>query len=138
MPGRRYYQSRFLVTGVSLLVLGAGNVVIGSQKLAQYQHIVGEGRARGYFPDTGTASGILRPVDDEAERYNIGRAKVDLYHVVLSGGLLMVALGAILTAAAWVRVRVQRESASAAAQASLAGAPTRPPSLPEAPGRPPP
>jgi hypothetical protein len=109
MPGRRYYQSRFLVTGVSLLVLGAGNVLIGSTKLVQYEHVVAEGRARGYFPDTGTSSGILRPVDDEGERYNIGRAKVDLYHVVLSGGLLMLGLGAILTGAAWVRVRVHRE-----------------------------
>ncbi len=109
MPGRRYYQSRFLVTGVSLLVLGAGNVLIGSTKLVQYERVVAEGRARGYFPDTGTSSGILRPVDDEGERYNIGRAKIDLYHVVLSGGLLMLGLGAILTAAAWVRVRVHRE-----------------------------
>jgi len=109
MPGRRYYQSRFLVTGVSLLVLGAGNVLIGSTKLVQYERVVAEGRARGYFPDTGTSSGILRPVDDEGERYNIGRAKIDLYHVVLSGGLLMLGLGAILTGAAWVRVRVHRE-----------------------------
>lgn len=107
MRGRRYYQSRFLVTGISLLILGAGNVVIGSTKLAQYQHVVAEGRARGYFPDTGKSSSVLRPVDDEGERYNIGRAKVDLYHVVLSGGLLMFALGAILTAMAWVRVRVR-------------------------------
>ncbi len=126
MAGRRYYQSRFLVTGISLLVLGAGNVVIGSQKLAQYQHIVAEGRARGYCPDTGTSSGILRPVDDEAERYNISRAKIDLYHVVLSGGLLMFALGAILTAAAWVRVRVQRDVARESAATPSHGA-SRPP-----------
>jgi hypothetical protein len=126
MPGRRYYQSRFLVTGVSLLVLGAGNVLIGSQKLAQYQHIVAEGRARGYFPDTGTSSGVLRPVDDEGERYNIGRAKVDLYHVVLSGGLLMLGLGTILTAAAWVRVRVQRDTALPVGRAPLPDAPPAP------------
>jgi hypothetical protein len=119
MPGRRYYQSRFLVTGVSLLVLGAGNVLIGSTKLVQYQRVVAEGRARGYFPDTGTSSGILRPVDDEGERYNIGRAKVDLYHVVLSGGLLMLGLGAILTAAAWVRVRVNREKMIAAGSGAV-------------------
>ncbi len=126
MAGRRYYQSRLLVTGISLLVLGAGNVLIGSQKLAQYQHVVAVGRARGYFPDTGTASSVLRPVDDEGERYNISRAKVDLYHVVLSGGLLMLALGAILTAAAWVRVRVQRETAIGVGRAPLPGAPPGP------------
>jgi len=110
MHGRRYYQSRFLVTGVSLLVLGASNAVIGSTKLAQYQRIVAEGRARGYFPDAGPSNHVLRPVDDEAERYNISRAKVDLYHVVLSGGLLMFVIGAVLTAAAVLRVRVQRDA----------------------------
>jgi hypothetical protein len=120
MSGRRYYQSRFLVTGVSLLVLGAGNVLIGSIKLAQYQHVVAEGRARGYFPDTRISSRVLRPVDDEGERYNIARAKVDLYHVVLSGGLLMLALGTILTAAAWVRVRV-RNGVPPLGRASLGG-----------------
>jgi hypothetical protein len=109
MQGRRYYQSRFLVTGVALLVLGASNAVIGSTKLAQYQRTVAEGRARGYFPDAGSGNHVLRPVDDEAERYNISRAKVDLYHVVLSGGLLMFVVGAVLTVAAVLRVRVQRE-----------------------------
>jgi hypothetical protein len=118
MGGRRYYQSRFLVTGISLLVLGAGNVLIGSSKLAQYQKVVAEGRARGYFPDSGNATRALRPPDDEGERYNIGLAKVDLYHVVLSGGLLMVALGIILTAAAYVRVRVTNRDFAGAGGAS--------------------
>jgi hypothetical protein len=127
MRGRQYYQSRFLVAGVSLLVLGASNAFIGSTKLAQYQHIVAEGRARGYFPDTGASNRVLRPVDDEAERYNIGRAKVDLYHVVLSGGLLMFVLGAILTAAAWVRVRVQREASGLGGVALTEIAPGPPP-----------
>jgi hypothetical protein len=99
-----------LITGFTLLILGAGNAFIGSRKLAQYQTIVAEGRARGYFPDSSSSERILRPLDDEGERYNIGRAKVDLYHVVLSGGLLMVGIGAILTVAAWVRMRIRRET----------------------------
>jgi len=105
---RSYHRSRFLITGVALLVLGAGNVLIGKQKLDQYQRVVAEGQARGYFPDAGGANTILRPLDEEGERYNIGRAKVDLYHVVLSGGLLMLALGTILTIAALVRLHVRR------------------------------
>jgi hypothetical protein len=109
MPPRPFYRSRFLITGVTLIVLGAGNAIIGMQKLAQYQRIVAEGRERGYFPDGGNADRVLRPVDDESERYNIGRAKVDLYHVVLSGGLLMLVLGAVLTIAAWVRLRIRRD-----------------------------
>ncbi len=107
MPARPFYRSRFLIAGVTLLALGAGNAIIGSRKLAQYQHIVTEGREQGYLSDDVDA--VLRPADDEGERYNIARAKVDLYHVVLSGGLLMLAVGAVLTLAAWVRLRIRRD-----------------------------
>lgn len=106
MQPRRLYQSRLLVLAVTLLVLGIGNTIIGTQKLAQYQGIVAEGRSRGYFPDAvGSTDRILRPLDDEGERYNIGRAKVDLYHVVLSGGLMMIAVGVVLTIIGWLRLR---------------------------------
>jgi hypothetical protein len=115
MAARPYYRSRFLITGVTLVVLGLGNAVIGSQKLAQYERVVEEGRMHGWVPDAHTTDRILRPVDEDAERYNISRAKVDLYHVVLSGGVVMLAVGAILTIAAWVRLRVQRGAAIASA-----------------------
>jgi hypothetical protein len=123
VAAKPFYRSRFLITGVTLLALGAGNVVIGSQKLSQYQRSVAEGRERGYFPDAGNADGILRPVDDESERYNIARAKVDLYHVVLSGGLLMLTLGVILTVAAWVRLRIRRDRVPSTAAPSGGVAP---------------
>ena len=112
MGGRRWYQSRFLIVGVMLLALGAGNTVIGSRKLAQYEDIVAEGRARGHFPDGGAGGGVLRPLDDEGERYNIAGEKVDLYHVVLSGGLLMMVLGTVLSLIAWLRLRLGNESAA--------------------------
>jgi hypothetical protein len=112
MEPRRLYQSRLLVLAVTLLVLGIGNTIIGSQKLRQYQGIVAEGRARGYFPDAGSSTDrILRPLDDEGERYNIGRAKVDLYHVVLSGGLVMIVVGVFLTLIGWLRLRLQSRAA---------------------------
>lgn len=111
MQSRRLYQSRLLVLAITLLVLGIGNTVIGSQKLGQYQAIVAEGRARGYFPDAaGSKDRILRPLDDEGERYNIGRAKVDLYHVVLSGGLVMMAVGVVLTIIGWLRLRLRDDA----------------------------
>jgi hypothetical protein len=113
MQPRRLYQSRLLVLAVTLMVLGIGNTIIGTQKLWQYQAIVAEGRARGYFPDAATSTArILRPLDDEGERYNIGRAKVDLYHVVLSGGLLMMAIGLVLTIIAWLRLRLAENAAA--------------------------
>jgi hypothetical protein len=115
MQARRLYQSRLLVLAMTLLVLGIGNTIIGNQKLQQYQTVVDEGRARGYFPDAaGTTDRILRPLDDEGERYNIGRAKVDLYHVVLSGGLVMTAVGIVLSLIAWLRLRLQERTESEA------------------------
>jgi hypothetical protein len=118
MPPRSAYQSRILIAGLTLLLLGVGNVVVGSQKLAQYERTVAEGRARGYFPDAGGAERILRPLDDEGERYNIGRAKVDLYHVVLSGGLMMLGLGAVLTVIAYLRLRMRIDAPASAAHAT--------------------
>ena len=122
MRPRRLYQSRLLVVAVTFLVLGAGNAIIGSQKLGQYQAVVAEGRARGYFPDAaGSTDRILRPLDDEGERYNIGRAKVDLYHVVLSGGLLMIAVGLLLTLIAWIRLRARGGSSETLTTRSSVG-----------------
>ncbi len=116
MRARRVYQSRLLVLAITLLVLGFGNTVIGSQKLGQYQAVVAEGRARGYFPDAAASTDrILRPLDDEGERYNIGRAKVDLYHVVLSGGLVMMAVGVVLSLIGWLRLRLEERGDTQAA-----------------------
>ena len=107
------------MTGVALLVLGAGNAILGYSKLAQYQGIVAEGRARGYFPDAGSRPRILRPLDEEGERYNIGRAKVDLYRVVTNGGLVLVGLGTLLTLGAWIRLRLQGAERAGAGGDSL-------------------
>jgi hypothetical protein len=109
MRARRWFESRFFIVGATLLVLGAGNALIGSRKLAEYQALVAEGRARGYFPDAGGADDILRPLDEEGEEYRIGRAKIDLYHVILSGGLMMTGVGLVLTVAAWVRLRIRND-----------------------------
>ena len=109
MRGAHWYESRFFIFGVTFLVLGAGNTFVGTTKLSEYQTLVAEGRARGYFPETNMSEQLVRPLDDQGERYNIARAKVDLYHVVLSGGLLMTGIGLILTIAAWVRLRIRAD-----------------------------
>ncbi|MGH8008986.1 MAG: hypothetical protein ACREQ3_18520, partial [Candidatus Binatia bacterium] len=49
------------------------------------------------------------PFPSEArERWEIARAKLGFYHVVQSGGRLMMSIGAICTALALIRVRRQR------------------------------
>jgi len=109
MLARRYYQSRLLIGGVTLVLLGVGNAFIGSRKLAQYEGVVAEGVAHGYLAEPAASNRGLGPVDENDERYTMSRAKVDLYHVVLSGGLLMIAVGMVLTTAAWIHLRLRRD-----------------------------
>lgn len=107
--GRKaFYESKLLIAGLSVLLLGAGNWLMGSLKFSQYQEIVEEGIERGFKPrppGSGSVTNVLRLDSEEGERYNIARARVDLYHVVLSGGRLMVVLGLLLTASGWIRLR---------------------------------
>ncbi len=116
VPGRKaFYESKLLVVGLSVSLLGAGNWLMGSLKFSQYQKIVEEGIERGFKPrppGSGSVTNVLRLESEEGERYNIARARVDLYHVVLSGGRLMVVLGLLLTASGWLRLRWRKPAKS--------------------------
>ncbi len=110
MDTRLLYRSRLLVAGLCLLLFGTGNWFMGALKFAQYQKVVAEGIAKGFHPRPPGAGGVinvLRPASEEGERYNIARSRLDLYHVVMSGGRLMVGLGVLLSAIAWARIRLR-------------------------------
>lgn len=110
MEGEGFYRSKLLMVGLGVLLLGAGNWFMGSLKFTQYQRIVQEATEKGFNPrppGSGGVVNVLRPDSEEGERYNIARARVDLYHVVISGGRLMVVLGVLLAATGWVRIRLR-------------------------------
>ncbi|MBI3301212.1 MAG: hypothetical protein HYZ72_03920 [Deltaproteobacteria bacterium] len=106
---RLLYKSHLFVAGVTLIVLGLGNYLAADSKVAHYQELVAE-----TAPQIHTAPSFLlheqgRPFPSEAwERWEIARAKLDYYHVVLSGGRLMMMIGMVCTILALIRLRRQR------------------------------
>ena len=103
------YMSHLLVAGITLIVLGLGNYLAAQSKVAHYQEVIAE-----IAPQIPAAPPFLlreegRPFPSEAwERWEIASAKLDFYHVVLSGGRLMTSIGIVCTAVALIRLRRQR------------------------------
>ena len=103
------YRSHLFVAGIVLIVLGLGNYLAADSKVDHYQEVMAE-----VAPQVGAAPALLprderRLFPSEArERWEIARAKLDFYHVVLSSGRLMTSLGIGCTALALIRFRRQR------------------------------
>lgn len=108
-PAFLLYKSRLFVVGVSLIILGLGNYLAANSKVTHYQGLVSE--LTPYIPHPRPF--LLRtdgePFPSETwERWEIARAKLDYYHVVLSGGRLMLSVGMVCAALALIRLRRQR------------------------------
>jgi hypothetical protein len=106
IPFSLLYKSRLFVVGVSLLMLGLGNYLTAVSKVAHYQELVSE--LTPYIPQPRPF--LLReegqPFPSETwERWEIARAKLDYYHVVLSGGRLMLSAGMVCAVLALIRLR---------------------------------
>lgn len=109
IPAHLLYKSQLFVVGAALMLLGLGNYLAAISKVAHYQEQVTELRPQ--IPQTQPF--LLReerlPFPSEAwERWEIARAKLDYYHVVLSAGRFMVSVGMICTALAIIRIRRRR------------------------------
>jgi hypothetical protein len=103
------YKNHLFVAGVILIVLGLGNYLAADSKVAHYQELMAE-----TAPQIHTTAPFLlrekgRPFPSEAwERWEIARTKLDYYHVVLSGGRLMMSVGMVCTVLALIRLWRQR------------------------------
>jgi hypothetical protein len=104
------YKSRLFVTGVALIVLGLGNYLAADSKVSHYEEMVAE-----LAPQIPPQPFLLRekgqPFPSEAwERWEIARAKLDYYYVVLSSGRLMISAGMVCAVLALLHLRRQRPS----------------------------
>lgn len=105
MKFRRLYLNAFFVVGVVLVLLGAGNWIVGAIQVAHYRVLVEAGSKTGLedsyrsFRELTPRKnrGILSPIREEREKYDAARVKMDFFHVVLSGGLLLFLVGLGLT-----------------------------------------
>jgi len=112
MKPRDIYSSYLLVAGFLCLVLGLGNWVVGAVEMARYQELLHKTAQTGLEDsyrsfqelDHQKNEEVLRPINEDREKYNAARVKLDFYYVVVSGGRVLFLLGALLTFFALIRV----------------------------------
>jgi hypothetical protein len=112
MKARDIYSSHLLVAGFLLLFLGMGNWIAGAVELTKYQGLLRKTAETGLEEsyrsfqelDQQKNEEVLRRINEDRERYNAARVKMDFYYVVLSGGRLLFLLGALLTFLSLIRL----------------------------------
>ena len=112
MKVRDIYSSYLVVTGFLFLALGIGNWIIGAVQTTRYQGLLHKSTQTGLEDsyrrfqelDEQKNEEVLRRINQDRERYNATRLKMDFYYVVLSGGRLFFLIGALLTFFALIRL----------------------------------
>lgn len=112
MKPRDFYSNYLLVAGFMLLVLGIGNWAVGAVQITRYQGVLRRtaltGLEDGYRNfqelDHQKNEGVLRRINEDRERYNTAKVKLDFYNVVLRGGRLFFFVGLLLTFFSLIRV----------------------------------
>ncbi|MBU6284195.1 hypothetical protein KGQ64_18275 [bacterium] len=95
-PRRPWYRNLPLVAGLGLIALGLGNWATGSARLADLRTDTAT------EPTSTRTRGRDAAVEADVE---IARVRQDFYHVVATGGRLLVATGIVLAAFGAVRGR---------------------------------
>lgn len=119
MKLRQLYSSRLLITGIVCVVMGLGNWIIGVIETSKYQALLyktartglEENYRRFQELDQQKNEEVLRRINEDREKFNGARVKLDFFHVVLTGGRLLVFLGAAISLIALVRL-IRRDASS--------------------------
>ena len=101
MKAGQLYLNPIFAFGVVLVLLGAGNWIVGTVQVAHYRALVDAGSKTGLNDGSAGAGGVASPknteilgrIHEEREKYNAARIKVDFFYVVLRGGLLLFLVG---------------------------------------------
>lgn len=112
MKPRDIYSSYLLVAGFLCLILGLGNWIVGAIEMTRYQGLLHRTTQTGLEDsyrsfqelDHQKNEEVLRPINEDREKYNAARVKLDFYYVVMSGGRILFLMGALLTFFALIRV----------------------------------
>lgn len=112
MKVREIYSSRLMIAGLLCLILGIGNWGIGAVESSKYQSLLLKSAQTGLEEsyrsfrqlDHQKNEEVLRRINEDREKYNAARVKLNFFYVVLTGGRLLFLLGAILMLAALFRL----------------------------------
>ena len=121
MKLRDFYSSYLLVAGVVSLVMGIGNWTIGAIETSKYQNLLlrteHTGLEESYRSfqelDHQKNEEVLRRINEDREKYNTARVKLNFFYVVLMGGRFLFLGGVLLIVFSLVRL-VRRDAAKRA------------------------
>jgi hypothetical protein len=100
------------MAGLLFLLLGVGNWSVGAVQLRKYRSLLyttaGTGLEESYRSfqelDHQKNQEVLRRINEDRERYNAAKAKLDFYYVVLFGGRVLFLTGLVMTFLGFLRL----------------------------------
>jgi hypothetical protein len=104
MKIRDVYSNAVFIGGVACLILGIGNWVVGSVETSKYQNLLNKTARTGLEEsyrnfqelDQQKNEEVLRRINENREKFNAARVKLNFFHVVLSGGRILFLLGLVV------------------------------------------
>ena len=117
MKARELYSSYLVIAGIVCLLLGIGNWTVGAIESTKYQSLLHKTAQTGLEDsyrsfqelDHQKNEEVLRRINEDREKYNAARVKLNFFYVVLTGGRVLFLLGSMLTL--WSMIRLIRRDA---------------------------
>lgn len=117
MKLREMYASWLLVSGVVCVVMGIGNWTVGAIETSKYQALLYKTARTGLEEnyrnfqelDDQKNQEVLRRINEDREKFNGARVKLNFFYVVLTGGRVLFIVGVVLSLTAIVRL-IRRDS----------------------------
>ncbi len=111
------YTDWKIVVGLGLIVLGAGNWIIGLQRTQLYSRMIvahqqpSAAAATDYrsFDELDEGAAVLEPLTAQQRQASYATARMDFYHAAFLAGRVMVLLGLIVTLLGFISV-IQQDS----------------------------
>lgn len=112
MTPRDIFSSYTLLGGFVCLFLGIGNWAVGAVETAKYQALIQKTAQTGLEEtyrsfqelDHQKNEEVLRHINQDREKYNAARVKLNFLYVVLTGGKILFLSGALLSFVALIRL----------------------------------
>jgi hypothetical protein len=103
MKARDVYSSYLLIAGIACLVLGIGNWAVGAVETSKYQNLLHRTEQTGLEEsyrsfqelDQQKNEEVLRRINEDREKYNAARVKLNFFYVVLTGGRILFLCGVL-------------------------------------------
>jgi hypothetical protein len=114
---RELYTSHLMVAGVVCLIMGIGNWTVGVVESSKYQALLYKTARTGLEEnyrnfqqlDHQKNEEVLRRINEDLDRYNGARVKLNFFYIVLIGGRVLFIVGTGLILAAMVYL-IRRDS----------------------------